>query len=327
VSKNSSLYHLYSGQVGGYRILSNESIRLFDKQKGLIVDIRAGYEESVIGKGDPVLFTHDTTFLSDSLCIIRSIDKDYTIQSTLYTIREDLSLERKLLLPNNITEFSFTPSGDVGVFVIKEDTGAQITLFNTNSLKTEILSTLPISEWIPFITEKQEIYVQSKTSSEALSGVYILINKKLKQVFRPTKGLTALVSPTGNTIFYSILNPTLVSLLTTYTKEEGGIQTLQQTKSLQVQTFAEKCIWDTGEENLFCGAPVDYASTIDNWYLGTQTTNDRVYSFNVKTGLEKFIELDSTQATIDIIKPTTSPSKEYLYFINKKDLSLWSTRI
>lgn len=91
---------------------------------------------------------------------------------------------------------------------------------------------------------------------------------------------------------------------------------------------SEKCVWsNTINTMIYCAIPNNMSGLgyPNLWYQGQTSFNDTLYRIDTATGLK--VEVSSLEGNFDIFKPQVSDNDEYITFINKKDLTLWSLDI
>ena len=68
--------------------------------------------------------------------------------------------------------------------------------------------------------------------------------------------------------------------------------------------------------------------TLDLWYQGLISFSDSMWIIDTKTQTTNILinPIDVVGKEIDIIKPILSPDENYLFFVNKKDSTLWQLR-
>ena len=71
---------------------------------------------------------------------------------------------------------------------------------------------------------------------------------------------------------------------------------------------------------------VDNGEYPDSWYQGVVSFNDKIWKVDINTNSSELIFDFQTESgkDFDVIEPFLSDDDEYLFFINKKDLSFWS---
>ena len=93
-------------------------------------------------------------------------------------------------------------------------------------------------------------------------------------------------------------------------------------------TLADKCVWSTLRKNeLYCAVPNNVPSAIypDDWYKGKVSFVDKIWHMDTNTGEVHLIAnlLTLSNKLIDVTQLVLDPKENYLYFINKNDLTPW----
>lgn len=100
---------------------------------------------------------------------------------------------------------------------------------------------------------------------------------------------------------------------------------------INARTLSEKCVWSLDSNFVYCGIPKNISSGDypDDWYKGKVSFDDNIYRIDVETGdMDLLVSPeDFVGENIDLINPQLTSNGEYLIFINKKDLSLWSLEL
>jgi len=142
------------------------------------------------------------------------------------------------------------------------------------------------------------------------------------KVLGPTMGLTTKVSHDAKYVLASTGGPDSVS-----TK----IYTVSTGKSIDaiIRTIADKCVWGNFNKSMFyCAVPNQATSAAypDDWYKGTISFADKIWQVNASTGEVHLVTsiVDLSDRVIDAFNLGLDTKDEYLYFMNKNDLSLWS---
>lgn len=324
------LVELYKGPVAGYTLLPDgRTLRLFDRTLGRLVEVNANSGIAVTVSDQPILGIHDATFLANDKLILRGVDDSGIIKSTLYTITETSSPVAPLLLStpttlaDNILEIAQNPDGSKAVLLIKDPLGANIDQLDTASQTLSRKGTLPLTEWIPTITNSGTIYLSAKASRFAESGTYELRNKKLILSISAAVAQTANISPTGAIAYVSgsyggvysadVRDPNILSTV------EGA--------AIPFITLGEKCAWTQDENALYCGVPNTRGTAFpDDWYLGVMHSSDTMHRFNFNTNADEFLFNPSAfNAVIDMVNVT--PSTNAVFLKNRTDEHLWMYRL
>src|SRR6185437_2441097 len=163
--------------------------------------------------------------------------------------------------------------------------GSVGTLERTEGSQPKQLFTTPLSSLRVAFAGKNQ-YVAFTKPSSTLAGYAYLINStgNFERLVGPLTGLVALPSPSGKWLLYSYVSGGLLKLSLV------NIATRVVT-SLPVGTIADKCAWTLQEDAVFCGVPIDPATTFaypDDWYQGAVNFSDRLWKINVT---ERFAEL------------------------------------
>lgn len=244
------------------------------------------------------------------------------------TTSQDVSKNAKsAFLPSNIEQLSVNPSGDKIFYLINDAGGSVGSVSQVNGLKKKIIFQSPFKEWLVSWTNDKIITLVTKPSSNVLGHLFFLNVKTgvTDKIMTGINGLTALVSDDAKNILYS--------------ESIGGSVKLKyrnlvndNDSELSFKTLPEKCVWSTLEEFVvYCAVPAVIPSREypDGWYQGLASFTDSVWKVNVKTGSSELI-MDIQRETgnnIDIMNPFLSEGDDYLLFMNRKDLTLWSLAI
>lgn len=326
-SSDGKLVEIYKGPIGGYIFLNDgETVRLFDRAKGLIVDVNIKTNEQKIVTDQPLLHVHDVVFINDLTIITRSLE-DNTIKSNLYTFSLNTDtgilsqIETPTTLSDNILELAKSKNGKYVVLVVKDITGSNIDVLNTqtNDLKRKI--SLPISEWLPFVTDNGEVILSSKASKYADSGSYKIVNGTLSQVVFARRAQTSSISNNAKRVLsFSIYDNNIGQELVE--KDTDG-NYIDSDNNAGISTLAEKCAWNKFDTIIICGNPNTISKDIpDDWYLGKESYSDSIYQYNIIT--QKTDELTNFMANgidVDIINPEVRDN--LFIFENKKDEHLF----
>lgn len=244
------------------------------------------------------------------------------------TTSQDISKNAKsAFLPSNIEQLSVNPSGDKIFYLINDADGSVGSVSEVNGLKKKIIFQSPIKEWLTSWTNDKTITLVAKPSFNVPGHLFFLNVKTgvTDKIMTGINGLTALVSDNAKNILYS--------------ESVGGSVKLKyrnlannNDSDLSFKTLPEKCVWSRIEEFVtYCAVPLAIPSGEypDGWYQGLVSFTDSVWKVDVKTGSSELV-MDIQRETgndIDIMNPFLSDGDDYLLFMNKKDLTLWSLAV
>ena len=138
------------------------------------------------------------------------------------------------------------------------------------------------------------------------------------------KGLTA--KGKGNLIFSTTLK-------TTANASQLYNKVTSQSNDLVIIAEPNKCSFSNSAKDIvYCGYQLNdkYDNNFpDNWYMGTKSFNDRIWSINLNdySATQLISPEKETGRQIDIIDMTNSSDGQVLYFRNKNDNTLWMYEI
>ena len=177
------------------------------------------------------------------------------------------------------------------------------------------------SEWLPQWVTDQSIYLTTKPSYLVEGDVFNLntTNGTLSKIFGGIKGLTTLANNDGSYVLYGAsldIGPKL------------NVFDVKNHKSLDLEKYGlpEKCVWSNDNINVYCAIPNTVIGTEypDSWYQGTTSFDDWFVKINTVTKASITIANSLTETPIDGTNLFLSDKEDQLFFINKKDSTLWS---
>jgi hypothetical protein len=240
----------------------------------------------------------------------------------------DFELRGKYL-SSGITEIAISPKKDKLFELVATDSGSigYVSSFDERT-KVQIFETLFTQlnvEW----PEENTVSLTTKGSSFEPGFLYFFDIKKasMKSVLGGIRGLSTLTSRDASKVLYSGTNGRTIKSAV-YDVKTG------KSEDMVFRTPPEKCVWSTlDQDDLYCAVPsnipTDEANYPDAWYQGKVSFVDNIWHIDTKTGEVHQIAslLSDSGKLIDAINLMLDPKEHFLYFINKKDLSLWSLDI
>ena len=228
-------------------------------------------------------------------------------------------------LPDGITSYSISPKKDrVFFFSVQNGRGGGYISAITGGTLTQIFDT-PVTQVTTDWPEENTIVITTKGVSNE-NGFMYFINPKTgvwKKIAGPIPGLSAVVSHdashalissqgadgTIQTDIYRVASTTLINTM--------------------VQTLADKCTWGNFYKNLvYCAVPSRSVagSYPEDWYTGIVSFSDKIWQINATTGEVKLVSniIGQSDRPIDGFNLSTDSKDNFLFFMNKTDLSLWS---
>lgn len=227
-------------------------------------------------------------------------------------------------LSSDIAEMAVSPAGDkIFTWNIEGgNSGGYVSSFDGKNLIKIIDSPLtqvnidwPETNTVTFTTKGNSTIGGYAYSANAKTGD---ISKLLGGIL----GLSTKLSRDGKNLLYSIGGDNTI---------HSGILNVKDrtSKALVFNTLADKCVWSNLNKNeLYCAVPtrIPTASYPEDWYKGKVAFVDQIWHIDAKTGEVHLLAnpLDLVNKLIDAEQLTLDPKENYLYFVNKRDLSLWS---
>ncbi|MDP3962819.1 MAG: hypothetical protein Q8Q03_03065 [bacterium] len=248
------------------------------------------------------------------------------LKTSTTTSEESLNEIKGKFLSADIREIAVSPKGDRVFTLNKEGEGlvGYISGFD-ESKKTKILTT-PLLQLNADWPEENTIVLTTKASAGASGYLYFFDIKKssLKKVLGKIPGFTAKTSSnTKKVIFSSGSNKVSTSLYDTADNS---------TQEVTFRTIADKCVWSRINMNdIYCAVPTEIPAGVypDDWYKGNISFVDQIWYLDAATGQVRILAnlLGLSNSLIDAVDLTLDPKENFLYFVNKRDLTLWSLKL
>ena len=229
-------------------------------------------------------------------------------------------------LPKDIIDLSLSKDKNKLFYLIKSGDGSVGIVSDADGSKKVQIFNSPFSEWSAQWPYGDIIALTTKPSSNTIGYLYFLNSKNedFKKILFGIAGLTTLVNENGAKVLFTQNRRGQIFLNVADIKNDEIID-------LPIQTFSEKCVWSKIDENIiYCGMPntILDEDTLDLWYQGLISFSDSMWIIDTKTQTTNILinPIDVVGKEIDIIKPILSPDENYLFFVNKKDSTLWQLR-
>ncbi len=242
--------------------------------------------------------------------IISGTSTATTTQITTYPYNTDIFITNG----NNVFYTTKTSAGSVGY------------LGTFDNKKPAQVFTSPLRDILASWSGGNIIEIFSKPASEYV-GVSFIVDTKKKTTKEGLSGILGLTTNPNSDGTYSLYNTNIETL--TLGAKKGTTNTAFY---INTKTLPEKCVWSKKNTKLaYCAVP-SYIETVgfpEKWYQGTLFFNDAFWSINVETGEQNLIydPISDKKAQPDAINLRLNDKENYLFFINKKDLTLWGVSI
>ncbi|MEI6304490.1 MAG: hypothetical protein WCP09_00520 [Candidatus Taylorbacteria bacterium] len=227
-------------------------------------------------------------------------------------------------LPDHIISYAISPKRDRVFFLVNEGGyGVGYTASFDGKSVTKIFSS-PISQLNAEWPEDNTIALTTKGSA-TYAGFLYFVNPKTgawKKVIGPILGLSTRVSHDAKYVLASSAESDSVSTAI------YNISTQKYTGAV-IRTLADKCVWGNFNISMvYCATPSEPVPGLypDDWYRGIISTVDKIWQLSATSGEVHLVSsiTDQSDRVIDAFNLGLDPKDEFLFFMNKNDLSLWS---
>jgi len=229
------------------------------------------------------------------------------------------------IISSNIKELAISPKGD-RVFTFNIEDGAGIGyISNMDGSKNMKIWDTPLTLMNVDWPEENTLIATTKATG-ASYGYSYFINAKTGVSNKILGGIVGLSTKASgdaeNVLFSSGNNQNTISTFV-YNKKDNN------SKSIIFKTLAEKCVWSKISKNeIYCAVPSEFPTGMypDDWYKGNVSLIDKIWHLNIDTGEVHLIAdlFDLSKKFIDVVDMRLDPEENFLYFVNKNDLTLWS---
>lgn len=228
-------------------------------------------------------------------------------------------------LPDNVIAYAASPKTDKLFFMTNENGTGVGYISNFDGSKMAKIFDTPLTQVNVEWPEANTIAITTKGSASQ-GGFLYFVNAKTgvwKKILGPIAGLSTRVSHDARYV--------LASSASRDQNVDTGIYSVASSSFANaiVRTLADKCAWGNFYTKIvYCAAPSQpVAGTYpDDWYMGNLSTIDKIWQINAATGEIHLVTsiVDQSDRVIDAFNLGLDPKDDYLFFMNKNDLSLWS---
>lgn len=247
------------------------------------------------------------------------------LKSTAYTGSSTTPFEMKgKYLSPDIAQIAISPAKDK-IFTWNIENGRGIGYLSgfDEKGKIKVIDT-PLTQVVIDWPEKNTVSYTTKASANASGFTYItdVKNGMTRKVIGGIRGLFSKINTDKTKVIYSQggINDLKTFLLD---MKDGSIQ------DVLLKTLTDKCTWSVLRKNeAYCAVPTEIPNGIypDDWYKGNISFIDQIWHIDTTTGevhlLANLLEL--SDKLIDATKLMLDPKENTLYFVNKRDLTLWA---
>lgn len=240
-----------------------------------------------------------------------------TITSFLAT----LGNEKGEFLPSNIIELALSPDKTKAFYLVKNSNGVVgFTLFFEENKKSQVF-TSSFSEWQAQWVTNNKIFLTTRPSWSLDGSLFSLdiTSGTLTKIFGGTSGLTTLANKDGSLVLFGSSLQAGPKLWLLNTKDHT-------TKDLNSYGLPEKCVWGYDNVSIYCAVPnvVVGEQYPDYWYQGLTSFEDYFVKIDTETAQRSTLANSKNEIPVDATRLFLDNKESYLFFINKKDSTLWS---
>jgi hypothetical protein len=239
------------------------------------------------------------------------------------TTETPFEVKGRFLVPD-IQQVAISPMGNrIFTWNIENSRGVGYVSGFDETAKVKVADT-PMTQVVLDWPETNTVTIQTKASSGLIGYLYSIDirNGVMNKVLGDVRGLVGKVSKDGLKVFYSSSNSN--SIKTYYSDIKTGVN-----QEVIFKTLADKCVWSTLRKNeVYCAVPTEIASGSypDDWYSGKISFIDQIWHLDTTTGEVHLLAnlLNLSNKLMDATDLILDPKEDFLYFTNKRDLTLWS---
>ena len=248
--------------------------------------------------------------------IYRYLSEDKSISSFVAA----LGAAKGEFLSQGITDLSTSFDKTKFFYLTENSNGVTGTVGIFGESKKDMVFNSPFTEWLS-VWSNENIYLTTKPSYSVDGSMFLLntTNKTISKVFGGVAGLTTLVSPSGSYVLYST---------STKTGPRLGVFNIadHSIKDLNTYGLPEKCTWSSDSISVYCAVPniITGNQYPDLWYQGLISFEDYFVKINTATNDKLTIVNSIDETPVDGMYLFLSKDEYSLFFINKKDSTLWS---
>lgn len=299
------------------------AVRSVNRISGHIIDIFTDTEKEVVVSSRTIPQIHEAVFgpLGSSV-VFRYLSTDLeTAETFASSFVPGASAENAIkgsFLPEDLISLSVDEQTGKIFYLQNFDGSASGSISDPDGANKKSIFSHTFSEWTTDFISPTKILFTSKPSGLVSGYSYILNTQSnvFEKLIGGIKGLTVLPNKTGDKFLIGEAGSSSmkISIYDSATSKLAGTS---------LNTLAEKCIWSSNGIYVYCGTPINPnpGTYPDVWYQGQISFTDSIDKYNIQDGTKETLGFPSEQ--IDLISPSLSKDESYLYFINKRDGSIW----
>ncbi len=227
------------------------------------------------------------------------------------------------VLPQDIRSFSWSPDGRSLAYLVPKDDLMNLVIADASGKNPKTVFRTPLADakisWVG--GDKIAFQTAPSAMSEGFIFTFSRSTGAFTKVYGPAFGLQSRWSADGSQILVS------------QTSRGGGhltsgiYHTVKKTfRTLDAPTLPEKCAWADANE-LYCALPRSIPSDVimpDDYLRGEYNSADRI----VRIAADKNGAADVfSEGSFDMSNLSITKNKNFLFFVNRNDGTLWSLRL
>jgi hypothetical protein len=267
----------------------------------------------------------NTTALSDR--VFHAVDKVTWSSNNNKAILEypdsskiiyDFNTQKQVTLPKYWKDFNFEPNGNSIVLksIGLDSNNRWLGTVNDDGTNFKAIESLGDKDatvypyWSP---NKQTIAMFTEGIDFNSQNLYFvgLNHENFKSAVIEGRGFEPKWSPNGQQLVYSVYSTDTDSKPSLWVTNAQGDSIGANRRSLDVQTFADKCYFSDGND-LFCAVPESLPEGAGLMPSLANDTKDNLYKIDISTGMKKLIAVPDGSFTMSSI--IVSPDEKNLYF-------------
>ncbi|MEK7576913.1 MAG: hypothetical protein AAB482_04455 [Patescibacteria group bacterium] len=226
---------------------------------------------------------------------------------------------------NTLLSSAYSPTEDKLASIVKSGSQYAVSISNPDGKNAKTIYTTKIPDFEISWPSKNLFALKTKSSAFApsLLGTIPVGGGLLTVISSEEQGLNALWAPDGT----HYLTSESISGGRDLKLEIRSLDAKESTAELSLKTLPEKCAFSKKEKlTLFCAIPNNIGSgpLPDAWWQKKVEFQDTLWATDILTGESKLL---LQGGGFDMTHLFTSPNENYIFFVNKRDSTLWSLRL
>lgn len=228
-------------------------------------------------------------------------------------------------ISDQVLAYAASPGGDKIFLMLDENGKGAGYVANFDGSRMARIFETPLTQVNVEWPEAQTISITTKGIASG-DGFLYFVNPTTgtwNKVLGPVRGLSTKTSKDAKYVLASSADDRGNIITSIHSLATG------KTEDATIRTLADKCAWGNFYKSLvYCGVPAQSVFGIlpDDWYRGTVSFSDKIWAVDAKTGEVGLVSslVDQSDRILDMFNLSLDAKDEFLFFMNKNDLSLWS---